>query len=213
MTAVEPPRKHASLDTIVAAIRAHDKDQRRVLIGIAGPPGAGKSTLAAKLATRLGAQAAVLPMDGYHLDNTTLTEMGLLDRKGAPQTFDSSGFVQLVRTLRQGEDVSYPTFDRDQDKTISDGGHIDGGTGIVLIEGNYLLLQQSPWSDLKPLFDLTIFLDVPKDVLKSRLVARWQKHGLSDTQAETRAEENDMKNVELVLSSLASADFLTGEEN
>lgn len=213
METVKSPNEHASTDEIIAAIRACRKDRRRVLVGIAGPPGSGKSTLASKLAIRLGRHAAVLPMDGYHLDNATLAAMGLLDRKGAPQTFDSSGFVELVRTLRLQDDVSYPTFDRDQDKTIPDGGRIHGATRIVLIEGNYLLLQQSPWADLKALFDLTVYLDIPRDVLRSRLVARWLEHGLTESQAISRAEENDMKNVELVRSASACADFFTGEED
>lgn len=202
-----------SIDTVLQAIKACGDGRNRVLIGIAGPPGSGKSTLASKLAARLGPQAAVLPMDGYHLDNATLEKRGLLHRKGAPQTFDSAGFVQLVRALRDHDSVSYPTFNREMDRTVPDGGRIDGATRIVLIEGNYLLLQSPPWSDLKALFDLTVFLDVPRDVLKSRLVTRWRDHGLSATQAEARAEGNDLKNMERVQTASARADFVVAEED
>ncbi len=211
MSAVKPPQDHASLGTIIDAIREQDRGQGRVLVGIAGPPGGGKSTLATKIATRLGPDAAVLPMDGYHLDNATLVEMGLLDRKGAPDTFDSADFVQLVQSLRHKDNVSYATFDRDQDRTVPEGGKIQSNTRIVLIEGNYLLLQSPPWSELRSLFDLSVFLDVPKETLKSRLVRRWHAHGLTASEAEARAEQNDMKNVETVQTGSAHADFYTGE--
>lgn len=202
-----------SLDAVLETIRACLEVQSRVLVGIAGPPGAGKSTLASALASRLGPVAAVLPMDGYHLDNPSLKEMGLLHRKGAPETFDGAGFVELVRNLRQQDGISYPTFDRVNDRTVPDGGRIDGATRIVLVEGNYLLLQTPPWSDLKALFDITVYLDVPQEVLKSRLVARWRRHGLSPSHAESRAEANDMRNVALVAASSSQADFVVGEDD
>lgn len=203
---------NASIDAVLGAIRSRGEVQSRVLVGIAGPPGAGKSTLAAALASRLGAKAAVLPMDGYHLDNALLEERGLLHRKGAPETFDGAGFVGLVRSLRQSANVSYPTFDRENDRTVPYGGRIDAATKIVLVEGNYLLLQTPPWSDLKPLFDVTVYLDVPEPVLKSRLVTRWREHGLSALDAEARAEGNDMRNVALVMGSSCQADFVLGED-
>lgn len=205
-------RTYASIDTIVQAIRARAMERRRVLVGIAGPPGAGKSTLASKLASRLGSDAAILPMDGYHLDNATLEDRGLLQRKGAPQTFDGEGFLQLVRTLRQEDSVSYPIFDRSKDQTVPNGGRIEGKTKIVLIEGNYLLLQTPPWSELKPLFGVTLYLDVPPKVLKTRLVNRWREHGLSLLQAEARADGNDMENVAIVHSFSGRADFFVKEE-
>lgn len=204
--------KRASVDTIVQAIQRLACNQSRVLVGIAGPPGAGKSTIASSLASRLGRDVAVLPMDGYHLDNGTLQERGLLLRKGAPQTFDADGFVTLVQTLRQTASVSYPTFDREADRTVPDGGQIDSDTGIVLIEGNYLLLDMAPWSDLGPLFDVTVFLDVPREVLRERLVNRWRAHGLSDVQAIARADGNDMLNIDLVLTRSRQADFCVAEE-
>lgn len=203
---------HASFDTVLEAITGLGAQDTRTLVGIAGPPGSGKSTLAARLAARLGPQAAVLPMDGYHLDNATLEQRGLLHRKGAPQTFDAAGFVQLVRALRDGETVPYPTFDRAADRTVPGGGCIARDTRIVLIEGNYLLLDTPPWSALKPLFDLTVFLDVPTDVLRARLHARWRTHGLSPDQAAARADGNDMLNVALVQASSARADLSLAEE-
>ena len=200
------------MDTVLRAIRARGTAGNRVLVGIAGPPGSGKSTIASTLQSQLGSQAAVLPMDGFHLDNATLEELGLLHRKGAPQTFDAAGFVRLVRALREQGSVLFPTFDRDNDRTVPHGGRIDGATRFVLIEGNYLLLRSAPWSDLEALLDLTLYLDVPRNVLKSRLVSRWRRHGLSAEQAEARAEGNDLKNMEIVQECSGRADFLVRED-
>lgn len=195
-----------SIETIIEAIDAR-AGQDRVLVGIAGAPGSGKSTLASDLAARLGDTAAVLPMDGFHLDNATLDGMGLLHRKGAPQTFDGRGFVHLVQALRNHETVRYPIFDRSQDRTVPDGGEIHAGIRTVLIEGNYLLLRSRPWADLQDLFDLTVFLDIPRETLQGRLVSRWLDHGLEPAAALARAEGNDMKNADLVCSGSVRADI------
>ena len=170
-------------DALVQEIRKRAIDETRILVAVAGPPGSGKSTLADNLVTRLGPSAAVLPMDGFHLDNDTLKKMGLLDRKGAPETFDAASFIELVRALRSKSDISYPTFDRDEDSTVPDGGNIDGTSKIILIEGNYILLNKPPWSSLALLFDFTVYIDVARDALEARLVKRWLDHGLSEVAA------------------------------
>lgn len=194
-------------EAVLSAIKTAAKDAGRLMVGIAGPPGSGKSTYAAELAGRLGPGAVVVPMDGFHLDNATLQDMARLHRKGAPDTFDSAGFLRLVQELRAGGDVSYPTFDRKNDCTVPRGGKVDKAARIILVEGNYLFLQTPIWRELAPLFDVTVSLDVPRDVLRSRLVARWLAHGLTAAQAEARAEENDMKNVDIVLTQSADADY------
>lgn len=181
-------------DSLVAQISAAARADGRVLVGIAGAPASGKSTLAADLAARLGPVAAVLPMDGFHLDNETLERAGMLDRKGAPHTFDAAAFVKLVAMLKTADVVQYPTFDRARDCTVPDAGQIDAATRIVLIEGNYLLLDVPPWDQLADLFDLTVAIDVPLDVLEARLVARWRDHGLDHDAAVKRARGNDLKN-------------------
>jgi len=136
----------------------------------------------------------------------------LLDCKGAPQTFDGLGFVKLVRSLRLQADASYPTFDCVQDKTRPSGGQVHCAARMVLIEGNYLLLQQQPWYELRAHFDLTVYLDVSPEVLRSRLVARWCAHELTEPQAQARAEPNDMKNVEILCSASARADFFAASD-
>ena len=184
-------------ETLVQRIKALS-GQGRKLIAIAGAPGSGKSTLAEDLADQLGPTAAVMPMDGFHLDNDTLHAMDLFHRKGAPETFDADGFVSLIKRLRDKDTVPYPTFDRDADRTVPDGGQINETTRIVLVEGNYLLLNQSPWDSLAGLFDMTVRLVVDHETLAARLITRWIDHGLSPENARDRALGNDMVNVRYV---------------
>lgn len=185
----------------------------RKLVAIAGAPASGKSTLAAQLVAELqrngGHEAAALvPMDGYHLDNAELDAMGQRHVKGAPHTFDAAGFANLVRAVRtQTHTLRYPLFDRAQDKTLPDAGQLAPDVPIIVFEGNYLLLQRPHWSDLRDLFDLTVMLSVPMEVLRDRLVARWLAHGLPNDQAITRAESNDIPNAQLVIANSATADM------
>jgi pantothenate kinase len=183
------------------------------MIGIAGPPGAGKSTLAEALCARLnrdmpGQPALVVPMDGYHFDNDVLIARNLLPRKGSPQTFDVHGFHRLLIRLRAGEEeVAIPVFDRGRDLARAGAKLVNAAQSILLVEGNYLMLKSEPWSRLKPLFDLTVFLPVPMPVLEARLIQRWLNHGLAQTAAETRARSNDIPNAELVMTESQVADF------
>lgn len=181
----------AALQEMIEA-RATGRD--RLLVAISGPPGSGKSTVAESLADRLGPGACVLPMDGFHLDNPVLRALGLFDRRGAPETFDAQGFVNLIRRLRDTDTVRYPIFDRQADRAIPNAGEISATTRIVLVEGNYLLLDTPPWSDLAALFDLTVALEVDVAELETRLITRWLHHGLPKDQALARARGNDLRN-------------------
>ena len=196
------------VDALQSVIEASVNGENRFLVAIAGPPGSGKSTIAENLAQRLGTSAAVLPMDGFHLENDRLIDMGLLHRKGAPETFDAEGFVELVESLKDNERVAYPTFDRVADRTVPKGGSIEKKTRIILVEGNYLLLNDAPWSKLRHLFDLTVSLVVDRDELSSRLTQRWIDHGLSPDAARERAEGNDMINVDTVLNNSLDPNFI-----
>jgi pantothenate kinase len=183
------------------------------MIGIAGPPGAGKSTLAEALCARLNEHlpddpALVVPMDGYHFDNDILVAHGLLPRKGAPQTFDVAGFHHLLRRLRDNEaDVAIPIFDRERDLARAGARRVTTANRILLIEGNYLLLKTEPWARLKSLFDLTVFLPVPMPVLEERLIQRWLEHGLALAEAKARARGNDIPNAKLVMAGSDEADW------
>jgi len=177
----------------------------RRIVAIVGAPGSGKSTLAARLAAGL-ADAALVPMDGFHLDNRLLEAEGLRGCKGAPQTFDAAGFVALVQRLKAGGEVVHPVFDRGLDLSIAGAGRVEASTRLVLVEGNYLLLDRAPWRKLAGLWDLSVMLDVPMEELRRRLTARWQ--GLGRSPAEVMAHlENDLGNAELVLRESLPADL------
>jgi pantothenate kinase len=186
-------------------LRAEGRD--RFLIGIAGPPGAGKSTLAASLVGVLPSSAAV-PMDGFHYDNAVLNELGLRARKGAPETFDYSGFALTLRRIRLREpDIAIPIFDRQMDLARAGAALIGQAAKYVVVEGNYLLLDEEPWSGLADLFDLTIFLDAPRIELEQRLLKRWADLGDSHEKARHWVATNDMPNVDRVLARRRTANF------
>jgi pantothenate kinase len=199
-------------DKLAALIAARAATGGRVMVGIAGPPGAGKSTLADKLCQRLnreieGSPAAIVPMDGYHFDDVILKARGDHARKGAPHTFDAAGFYHLLTRLRENEpEVALPVFDRTQEHSRAGARVVTPAQRILLVEGNYLLLKQDPWSRLKPLFDLTVFLPVPMAELERRLIQRWLDHGYTPDAAKTKALSNDIPNAELVMRESAPAD-------
>lgn len=186
---------------------------KRRLIAIAGAPASGKSTLAEALASAFqdaGHAAQVVPMDGFHLDNRLLDLAGTRARKGAPHTFDAAGFVALIQRLRSQDTLYYPVFERDRDISIAGAGHIDSSCKTVVIEGNYLLLDAPVWRDLGPLWDFSLFLDIPEAELERRLLARWHQHGLSDSAARQKAETNDLPNARLVQRNSLAADLKLG---
>ncbi|MEO5322937.1 nucleoside triphosphate hydrolase [Mesorhizobium sp. CC13] len=187
--------------------RAHHAD--RFIVGIAGPPGSGKSTLATALHDVLpeGA-AAVVPMDGFHFDDIVLEQRGLRARKGAPETFDFAGFEVLLKRLRSAEpDIAIPVFDRSIELSRAAAAVVGSDIKFILVEGNYLLLDEDPWRRLAPLFDFTIFVDAPREELERRLVERWREHGRSDADARNWIDTNDMPNIDRVLHARRRADL------
>ncbi|OIQ32934.1 MAG: nucleoside/nucleotide kinase family protein [Alphaproteobacteria bacterium MedPE-SWcel] len=171
---------------------------RRQLIAISGAPGSGKSTLSGPLAAAMSAQGfatEVVPMDGFHLDNRLLEARGLLERKGAPESFDLDGFARLCRALRSVDRVIYPLFDRARDIAIAGAAEVGPECRVAIVEGNYLLLDEPGWRDLAALWDLSLRLVVPVEELAARLVQRWRDHGLDQRAAEARARGNDLANV------------------
>lgn len=195
------------LEELVSRINDIAESKPRVIVAIVGPPGAGKSTITEALADMLE-NAAVLPMDGFHLDNDVLVDRGLLHRKGAPQTFDTRALYDLLTIVRAGEAVSVPTFDREADCVVPAGSHIAASTRIILVEGNYLLLDAPGWRDLQGFWNLTIALHVSSDVLEQRLTQRWLEHGYSMEGARRKVFENDMLNANSVLSLSVPADVV-----
>lgn len=199
-----------AIDRIKAAIAAHH-GPGRLLVAIAGPPGAGKSTLAEALAAQIEG-AAVVPMDGFHLDNGILEARGLLARKGAPGTFDVAGFGALVARLKAEDEVVIPVFDRSRDLAVAGARMIGPEARILLVEGNYLLLNEAPWRGLARFWDVTIAIEVPLAVLEARLTQRWRDHGLSEAAAVARAMGNDIPNARRVVAGSARADVTIRQE-
>lgn len=187
-------------------------EKRRFIVAIAGPPGAGKSTIADELATALktlGESAEVLPMDGFHMDNDVLREKGLLSRKGAPETFDVRGFLDIIRAVRLAEaEVLVPVFDRSRELAIAAARIIDVSTRFVLVEGNYLLLDRAPWSSLEGQFDYAILISPAVATLEERLMERWRGYGLSEEAARAKTEDNDLRNGALVRNQCRGADII-----
>lgn len=201
------------LAQIIAHLPPVAAANKRVIIAIAGPPAAGKSTLAEKLVERLNdgqpARAALVPMDGFHLDNQTLDRHGTRDRKGAPHTFDAAGFVALVRGLASvGSAVSYPVFDRSIDSAIADAAQVAADTEIIVLEGNYLLLADAPWCELYPLYDVSVMVRPMMATLEKRLVARWLHYGFDEAAARAKALHNDIPNARYVLERSTDADLI-----
>ena len=200
---------------ILEGIKSLNPKKDRHLIAIAGPPGAGKSTLAEIVTDLMNEnlmKASLVPMDGFHLDNKTLKRANLLDRKGAPETFDVKGFTELIKKLRYKRNSSVPLFDRTLDEVVKNGRKISSEQEYIVIEGNYLLLKKDLWQDLYNYWDYTVFLSVDNCVLKSRLIERWLDENHTYSAAETRVMKNDLVNADVVNSNRlnATVEFQTG---
>ena len=199
-----PPAAAARLGTLLAP--------GRTVLGLAGPPGSGKSTLAAALAAlaaHRGVDACILPMDGFHLADEELARLGLGDRKGAPETFDADGFVANLRRVRAADhDVLAPRFDRHLEAAIAGALRIPAAARLVVVEGNYLLLQRTGWEDVRPLLD-ECWLLAPDDAVRAeRLVARHVAHGRSPAAAAAWVRDVDEPNARLIASASAPADLV-----
>ncbi|WP_211161148.1 nucleoside/nucleotide kinase family protein [Microcella alkalica] len=183
----------------------------RVLVGIAGAPGAGKSTVATALAARLPG-AVVLPMDGFHLPQARLVELGRRDRMGAPDTFDAAAFVALLRRLRDaasaGSTVLAPGFDRTVEEPVPDEVALPPQRPIVIVEGNYLLLERDGWGPVADLLDLAVGLVVDDAVRRERLIARHIAFGKSPDAAAAWALGPDERNAVAIAATLQRADVL-----
>ncbi|MEL7206275.1 MAG: hypothetical protein AAGL19_19000 [Pseudomonadota bacterium] len=182
----------------------------RHVTALAGPPGAGKSYIADAIVAKLNARdpgsAAVFPMDGYHYDDAVLEEYGWRPRKGAPHTFDVGGFAAMLGRLRSNTEdrIAVPVFDRSIEIARNAARFIPQDVRHLIVEGNYLLLDEAPWTDLS--FDTTVFLDVPTEELERRLLDRWTS--LEGAALTAKMEENDLPNARLVVGRSRTADFV-----
>lgn len=200
-------------DDLVDALSDPATKKRR-LVAIVGAPGGGKSTLSEALADALNRRepgsASILPMDGFHLDDDVLRARGRLERKGAPDTFDVGGLIHMHRRLAANDEaeIAVPLFDRTHEVSRAGARIIPKSVKIILVEGNYLLLQDAPWNGLAAFYNLTVQIDVPEPVLRARLVERWREHKLPDEIARRRIEENDLPNARLVTAASRPADIV-----
>jgi pantothenate kinase len=172
----------------------------RRLIGLVGPPGVGKSTLAARLADD-DPGAAVLPMDGFHFSQARLRELGRRERMGAPDTFDVDAFAQVLRALRTAATVTAPAFDRSIEEPVPGAITIGPGIRTVYVEGNYLL----HWEGIAQLLDETRYLLLDPELRRRRLIARHVASGKSADAATAWVDAVDEPNARIITASAARA--------
>jgi pantothenate kinase len=179
------------------------------VLGIVGAPASGKTTLARMLANELGKCAAVVGMDGFHLAEVELQRLGRTEHKGAPDTFDAAGYVHLIRRLAEGQEMVYaPEFRREIEESIAGAVPVPPNVQLVITEGNYLLLQDDPWSAIRPLLTEAWFVDQDEPRRIERLVARHRRYGWSLGAARQRALGSDQRNAELIDQTRDRADLV-----
>jgi pantothenate kinase len=194
------------MDAAAAVERAGELAGRpgRFLLGLAGAPGAGKSTLAARVADTVahsGRAVVVVPLDGFHLADAELIRLGRLGRKGAPDTFDAAGYVALLTRIREAgpADVVYaPSFGRKLEQPIAGSIAVPPGAGLVITEGNYLLYGEPPWTGVRPLLDEVWWVDLDGAERRRRLVARHERWGKPAAAARRFVAESDEANARAV---------------
>src|SRR3954449_10686167 len=190
---------------LFARARALAQPGTRRILGIAGPPGGGKSTVARAVVAELGDAARLVPMDGFHLAQAELVRLGRRDRMGAPDTFDSAGYVALLRRLRGPEPVVYaPEFRREIEEPIAGAIAIPREVPLVVTEGNYLLL----WPEVRPLLDEAWYVETDEELRVQRLIQRHIQFGKTPEYARAWVMRSDERNAALVAETAASADVL-----
>lgn len=203
------PVSLTSLEEVITRAKSLMGGERKI-VGLIGKPGAGKSTLSAQLIEQLGDQAAILNMDGYHLSNLALRELGRADRKGAPDTFDALGFTEILKRVKQDtdQDIYFPVFDRAIEESIAAQGVIAPSVKLVITEGNYLLHNENKWGGVKKLLDESWFIEVDDNLRIERLVNRHHKFGKSKADAHSWATGSDENNAKIVAQTRDLADVI-----
>lgn len=188
----------------------------RLMVALSGAPASGKTTLSQQVADGLvaaGLPAVSVPMDGFHMDDRVLIERGRRAEKGAPDTYDTFGFLHAMQRLKSGEQVVMPTFDRDREIAIAGAIVVEPETKIVVAEGNYLCFDQSPWDQLMPLWDLSVYLDISRETIRERLVQRWLEQDFTQEDAEHRADVYDLPNADLISKLRKETDLVLQEKS
>lgn len=205
-----PPVVEATLAQLAERALALGAEGRRRILGIAGTPGAGKSTVTAALLAALGDRAVVVGMDGFHFANAELVRLGRRDRKGAPDTFDVDGYVALLGRLsaQTGRTVYAPIFDRGLEESIGSAVAVPDDVPLVITEGNYLLHDEHGWDAVRPLLDEVWYLDVDADERRRRLIARRLSHGHPADEATAWVRAVDERNAHVVETGRNRADLV-----
>ncbi|MFF9628200.1 nucleoside/nucleotide kinase family protein [Streptomyces fradiae] len=199
------------LDALTARARRLAVPGARRLLGLAGPPGAGKSTLAARLVEGLDGLAVLVPMDGFHLAGAELDRLGRAERKGAPDTFDAAGYRALLARLRAAEPgvtVYAPAFDRALEEPVAGSVPVPPDVPLVVTEGNYLLHDDPAWAPVRPLLDEVWYVEADDALRVRRLVDRHVRYGRDRAAAERWVRESDEANARLVAPGRARADLV-----
>ena len=205
--------KLSSILQVAQEVIVRSASQQRIMVAVCGAPGAGKTTFSSELQRYLisgkpSLSTQTIAMDGFHFDNGILAKNGLLSIKGAPQTFDVKAFEDLLKsTANHQQDLWAPEFDRDTETVIHKAFCIKKESQVILVEGNYLLLNQPSWAHLKEYFDLSIFIEVAQLELQQRLVQRWINQGYDLASAHQKAIDNDLVNGEKVIKYSHRADI------
>jgi pantothenate kinase len=178
-----------------------DSQSTRSLIGIVGKPGAGKSTVVEQIEKRYKPnEVSIIPMDGFHLSNEELIELGRRDRKGAPDTFDVEGFISLIKKVKHESQVDhkFPIFHREIEASVSDEGAVPKESKVVVIEGNYLFSEDHNWNGVFPLLDHTWFIEINDEVRIERLIARHIRYRKTPEEAENWSRGSDETNARFI---------------
>jgi pantothenate kinase len=199
-----------SMADLTAMARQLARTGQRRILGITGPPGAGKSTLADAIVEAVGDDARLVGMDGFHLAQRELARLGRQERKGAPDTFDVAGYVALLRRLGENtEAVVYaPWFDRAIEEPIACAVPVEREVPLVVTEGNYLLVDDGDWAQIQPLLGTCWYVDLEERIRIDRLVARHQAFGRTSEVAREWVLRSDQRNAELVVRTRERADLV-----
>src|SRR5215207_9996507 len=195
--------------TAITRAKALAATGSRHILGIAGPPGGGKSTVARAVVSELGDRARLVPMDGFHLAQSELVRLGRRDRMGAPDTFDAAGYAALLRRLRSDEPVVYaPEFRREIEEPIAGAIAVPRTVSLVVTEGNYLLLQDERWAPVRDLLDETWYVETDEELRVQRLIQRHIQFGKTPEYARAWVMRSDERNAALVATTAHTADVL-----